>query len=284
MPLRRPTRLRRCLAGKSIDSLLVWAMNQLRVPIYRNGIGLGCSAPAPPSMVSVPHASALIHRAALQWHLTPYGQSLPDPAYSCGYTIAASNRPCGTPLDVYAQHSSTCSKGPIRYRHDSIKHTWPRLIRLAGWHVTVEQSVTLSSAGTSSTKKADLIAMSPGGSCYALDIMVTQGSMSTLSHADLATAEADKCRQYKLSQAGDSLPGGDKLFPLVHHGTGMMSSSAFDFANLILKDMATKSAVADGTVLQTAAIGRAREMIFLSLTYVQMRTQYRMYRACGPTL
>eukprot|EP00971_Amphidinium_carterae_P234449 4652144-Amphidinium_carterae.2 len=98
--------------------------------------------------------------------------------------------------------------------------------------------------------------MAPGASCYALDVMVTQGSMSTLSHADLATAEADKCRQYKIARAGDSLLGGEKFFPLVHgpvhHGTGMLSSPAFDFANLSLKDMATKSAVADGTVWQIA--------------------------------
>eukprot|EP00971_Amphidinium_carterae_P334953 6470533-Amphidinium_carterae.1 len=75
--------------------------------------------------------------------------------------------------------------------------------------------------------------------------------MATLSHADLTTAEADKCRQCKVAhvgvQLGDSLPGGEKFYPLVHHGNGMLSASAFDFANLILKDMATKSAVADGT-------------------------------------
>eukprot|EP00971_Amphidinium_carterae_P234448 4652144-Amphidinium_carterae.1 len=59
-------------------------------------------------------------------------------ALCCGYTTAASTCPCGSPLDVHAQHSATCAKGPIRYRHDSLKHTWARLIRLAGWHVTVE--------------------------------------------------------------------------------------------------------------------------------------------------
>eukprot|EP00971_Amphidinium_carterae_P027596 543695-Amphidinium_carterae.1 len=113
--------------------------------------------------------------------------------------------------------------------------------------------------------------------------MVTQGSMSTPTHTALAAAEADKCRQYRLSRAGDSLPGGERFYPLMHHGTGMLSSSAFAFANLLLKYMATKSAVADGMVWQTA-IGRARETIFQALTFVQMRTQYRIYRACGPTL
>eukprot|EP00971_Amphidinium_carterae_P285624 5670978-Amphidinium_carterae.3 len=107
--------------------------------------------------------------------------------------------------------------------------------------------------------------------------------MATLSHADLATAEADKCRQYKIAQVGDNLPGGEKFYPLVHHGDGMLGASAFDFANLILKDLANKSAVVDGTVWQIA-IGRARETIFQSLTYVQMRTQYRIFRACSQTL
>eukprot|EP00971_Amphidinium_carterae_P325662 6456036-Amphidinium_carterae.5 len=57
---------------------------------------------------------------------------------------------------------------------------------------TVEQAVLHSTASSSSTKKADSIAMSPGGSCHALDVMVTQGSMAALAHTDLATAEADK--------------------------------------------------------------------------------------------
>eukprot|EP00971_Amphidinium_carterae_P134554 2666705-Amphidinium_carterae.1 len=133
--------------------------------------------------------------------------------------------------------------------------------------------MTLFASGTSATKRADLIAISPEGNSYALDVMVTQGSMATLSHADLATAEADKCRQYKI---------GEKFYPLVHHGSGMLGASAFNFANLILKDLATKSAVVDGTVWQIA-VGRARETIFQSLTYVQMRTQYRIFRACGQT-
>eukprot|EP00971_Amphidinium_carterae_P081067 1603964-Amphidinium_carterae.1 len=83
--------------------------------------------------------------------------------------------------------------GPVRYRHDSLKHTWAKLIRLAGWHATVEQSVTLPAASATTTKHADLIAISPGGNSYALDVMVTQGSMASLSHADLASAEAEKC-------------------------------------------------------------------------------------------
>eukprot|EP00971_Amphidinium_carterae_P339186 6476833-Amphidinium_carterae.1 len=82
--------------------------------------------------------------------------------------------------------------------------------------------------------------------------MVTQGSMSTPAHADLAAAEADMCRQYRLSLAGVVLPGGEKFFMLVHHGSGMLSAAAFDFANHLLKDLANKSAVADGIVWQTS--------------------------------
>eukprot|EP00971_Amphidinium_carterae_P295636 5871337-Amphidinium_carterae.1 len=96
---------------------------------------------------------------------------------------------------------------------------------MAGWHVSVEQSVTLPASGASATKRADLIAMSPGGNTYALDVVVTQGSMTTMSHADLATAEADKCRQYKVAHVGDALPGGEKFYPLVHHGNGMLGAA-----------------------------------------------------------
>eukprot|EP00971_Amphidinium_carterae_P001213 23986-Amphidinium_carterae.1 len=290
--------------GKSLDMLHAEgyqrAMKKLRIPLYKAGIGLNHGAVAPLSMLAIPHYKALVHRASLQWMLTPFGQFLPDPALRtafrrrmclpvhphalcCSYTTVASTRPCGTPLDVHGQHSSACAKGPVRYRHDSLKHTWAKLIRLAGWHVTVEQLVTLPAAGATTTKRADLIAISPGGNSCALDVMVTQGSMTSMSHTDLATAEADKCRQYKIATSGDALPGGEKFYPLVHHGNGMLGAAAFDFANLILKDLATKSAVAEGTVWQTA-VGRGRETIFQSLTYVQMRTQYRAFRACGVTL
>eukprot|EP00971_Amphidinium_carterae_P091946 1820459-Amphidinium_carterae.1 len=71
---------------------------------------------------------------------------------------------------------------------------------MAGWHVSIEQSVALLASGVAANKRADLIAISPGGTSYALDVM--------------ATAEADKCRQYKVGHLGDSLPGGEKFYPL----------------------------------------------------------------------
>eukprot|EP00971_Amphidinium_carterae_P097154 1922740-Amphidinium_carterae.1 len=104
--------------GKSLDMLHAEgyqrAMKKLRMPLYKAGIGLNHSAVTPVSMMALPHSTALVHRASLQWWLTPFGQFLPDPAHG--------------------QHSSTCAKGPVRYRHDSLKHTWARLIRMAGWH------------------------------------------------------------------------------------------------------------------------------------------------------
>eukprot|EP00971_Amphidinium_carterae_P255525 5072712-Amphidinium_carterae.1 len=51
------------------------------------------------------------------------------------------------------------------------------------------------------------------------------------------------------------LPGEEKFIPLVHHYTGMLGGAACDLATLILRDLATKSAVADGVQWQTA-IGR----------------------------
>eukprot|EP00971_Amphidinium_carterae_P146473 2903185-Amphidinium_carterae.2 len=73
-----------CVLGKSIDMLHAEgyqrAMKKLRIPLYNAGIGLNHSAVAPLSMQAIPHSSALVHRASLQWMLTPFGQFLPDPA------------------------------------------------------------------------------------------------------------------------------------------------------------------------------------------------------------
>eukprot|EP00971_Amphidinium_carterae_P233708 4637885-Amphidinium_carterae.1 len=56
----------------------------------------------------------------------------------------------------------TCARGPIKYRHDAIKAAWASLLRQAGWHVTIEQTVTLATTGGQPNKKADLVAISPG--------------------------------------------------------------------------------------------------------------------------
>eukprot|EP00971_Amphidinium_carterae_P093998 1860108-Amphidinium_carterae.1 len=72
-PLRRKLRLKLFWASQR-------AMKKLRVPLYKAGIGLNHSAVAPVSMQAIPHSSALVHRASLQWMLTAFGQFLPDPA------------------------------------------------------------------------------------------------------------------------------------------------------------------------------------------------------------
>eukprot|EP00971_Amphidinium_carterae_P060742 1201918-Amphidinium_carterae.1 len=63
----------------------------------------------------------------------------------------------------------------------------------------------------------------------------------------------------------------------------MLGAAAFDLANLILRDLASRSAVTDGTPWQMA-VGRAREQIFQELTTAHIKSQYRMYRACAATL
>eukprot|EP00971_Amphidinium_carterae_P317811 6317909-Amphidinium_carterae.1 len=62
-----------------------------------------------------------------------------------------------------------------------------------------------------------------------------------------------------------------------------MGGTAFDLANLVLRDLATKSAVADGIQWQMA-VGRTREQIFQELTTAHMKAQYRIYRASAMTL
>eukprot|EP00971_Amphidinium_carterae_P309795 6156403-Amphidinium_carterae.1 len=44
----------------------------------------------------------------------------------------------------------------------------------------------------------------------------------------------------------------EKFLPLVHHFSGMLGAAAFDFANLILRDLASRAAVTEGTPWQMA--------------------------------
>eukprot|EP00971_Amphidinium_carterae_P174664 3462261-Amphidinium_carterae.1 len=97
--------------------------------------------------------------AATTWLHTLRGTFLHNEACRTALKI----RHSGHPLDVHGQHAANCSRGPVRARHASIKHTWAQLLRLAGWHVTVEQAVSFSTTSASSSKKADLVAISPGG-------------------------------------------------------------------------------------------------------------------------
>eukprot|EP00971_Amphidinium_carterae_P084245 1667783-Amphidinium_carterae.1 len=131
--------------------------------------------------------------------------------------------------------------------------------------------------------RADLVAISSGGTTYALDVTVTHGQHNNTVQQALHAAEADKCRQYRVSQVGVLLPGEEKFLPLVHHHTGMLGGAVFDLANLILRDLATKSAVADGTPWQMA-VGRTRERIYQELTTAHMKAQHRIFRACAHTL
>eukprot|EP00971_Amphidinium_carterae_P052734 1038244-Amphidinium_carterae.1 len=57
----------------------------------------------------------------------------------------------------------------------------------------------------------------------------------------------------------------------------MLGSSAFDFVNLIMRDIAIKSAVAEG-VPWHMAIGKSRDLIYQQLTFSQIRSEYRIYR------
>eukprot|EP00971_Amphidinium_carterae_P254599 5054613-Amphidinium_carterae.2 len=76
-------------------------------------------------------------------------------------------------------------------------------------------------------------------------------------HQALNSAEADKCRQYRVSQVGSLLPGDEKFYPLVHHFTGMLGAAAFDFINLILHDVsATLLRAYEGTVQSVLGLRR----------------------------
>eukprot|EP00971_Amphidinium_carterae_P003072 60159-Amphidinium_carterae.2 len=215
------------------------AVKLLRLPLYKD---LACpkfTTPSPLSMSTVPRASSVMQRAALCWFHTPRGMFIPNapmrcalrirltlpllrPTLTCQYTPATSQGLCGHPLDVFATHCHTCARGPIKYRHDAVKAAWANLLRQAGWHVTIEQTVTLATEGSQPTKKADLVTISPGGATYALDVIVTHGAPNSNVRQALQAAEADTCRQYRVHHAGALLPGEGKFLPLVHHHTGML--------------------------------------------------------------
>eukprot|EP00971_Amphidinium_carterae_P212153 4210038-Amphidinium_carterae.1 len=99
----------------------------------------------------------------------------------------------------------------------------------------------MATSSSSSSKKADLVAIFSGGCTYALDAIVTHGTRSMPVHQALQAAEADKCRHYRVAPTGAALP----------------RMRTFDFANLIMRGIATKSAVAEGVPWQMA-IGKSR--------------------------
>eukprot|EP00971_Amphidinium_carterae_P232293 4609586-Amphidinium_carterae.1 len=87
------------------------------------------NTPSPASMATVPRASSVMQRAALSWFHTPRGAfiasgalrcamrtrlDLPllQPALTCQYTPATTQRLCGHPLDIYGTHCHVCARGP----------------------------------------------------------------------------------------------------------------------------------------------------------------------------
>eukprot|EP00971_Amphidinium_carterae_P170871 3386409-Amphidinium_carterae.1 len=80
---------------------------------------------------------------------------------------------------------------------------WASLLRQAGWHGTIEQTVTLAVDGSQPTKKADLVTISPGGSTYALDVIVTHGAPNSHVKQALQAAEAGSLHQQPTDRLGD---------------------------------------------------------------------------------
>eukprot|EP00971_Amphidinium_carterae_P272244 5403047-Amphidinium_carterae.1 len=73
-------------------------------------------------------------------------------------------------LDRHGSHVFTCAHGPSIHRHNSVRDTWLRLMRLAGWHAVPEQDVLIQHqrAGPA-THRADLTAINAMGLRLAFD-------------------------------------------------------------------------------------------------------------------
>ena len=115
------------------------------------------TAPGPHLLAS----AVLRHRIAAHLHLPLCGVGV-----RCCYTGQA----CAGSCNAIGHHVHSRGHGPRQ------RNAWQRLLCEVGWHVSAEQIVNT----TAGPDRADLVAISPVGLSYALDVHVT----ATLHSAD----------------------------------------------------------------------------------------------------
>ena len=131
----------------------------------------------------------------------------------CQYVTLTSGTPCMHPLDPHGTHVHACAFGPRQRRHDAMRDVWSTFLRRAGWTVCSEQLVLTA---PHASKRADLLATTPGGLAFALDLTFS----APLDDAGppgphLHRVNAAKAARYGVSPCA-ALPQGTVVTPITY--------------------------------------------------------------------
>ena len=191
--------------------------------------------------------------------------ALLPPGRQCQYIQRIHGTPCCALLGPQGHRIFSCGQGTRQHKHDKMRDAWSDLLRQAGWHPNPEQVVR---TGPDTTHRADIVATSPGGHAYALDLHFT----APLSDRDppgdhLQRAAMAKAARYHTCPGG-SLPGGTLCYPVVYAATRpFLHDRGLTLLFWIMRDLAAKTESASTarwgyhlaavTSSATAALGHA---------------------------
>ena len=116
------------------------------------------------------------------------------PGQRCHYTPVTTGKRCHHQLGTHSEHVYACAQSPGMRRHNRLRDAWLTLARQAGWHAQTEQLVFTSA---DVCKRADLVALTPDGSKFACDVLVTAAPAPCERHGPhLEKMAAAKARLY----------------------------------------------------------------------------------------
>ena len=152
--------------------------------------------------------------SAMPWPSTVALPIFPLPA-RCQYVTLTSGTACMHPLDPHGSHIHACSFGPRQRRRDAMRDTWCSLLRRAGWTAADEQLVHTA---PQVTKRADLLATTPGGLAFALDLTFTSPLDDAASGPHLHRVHHAKAARYGVTP-NQPLTHGPTLVPITYSAT-----------------------------------------------------------------
>ncbi|CAK9043080.1 Retrotransposable element [Durusdinium trenchii] len=219
-------------------------------------------------------------RTAVRYHLQL--PLLPE-GHRCGYAKQNAATPCGHLGDEWGRHANHCCAGPIQHRHNKLRDEWSKLGKLAGWHCSIEQLVTVHRARAPEGEevRGDLIMLTPGGRRICVDVAVTHSWDAHTCAQALCDMERIKLRKYGVEALYQSLPNGELFYPVVHHPSGHMGVAGLALAEQILQDMVAKM-VAEQDVPKSVAVQMATSLVYGSLGRALMYHECRVLAASAP--